>query len=999
MACADEQDEHSSLTHSHELDEKSAHGNCCNHDHDSPHEHEDAHDPADQDHTHGVETKGHVHISAAHKHAHGKDGKHLDKPCNAHLSAAMEKYASYLDSARCICRAILSSAATIQSCQVQPEDASIAAFSLSHNHHLNLKEHGRSLTRHSRHKKSPRVSEVPEAKIKCCGSHDSLGEIEVECVPVRNSPLIDIEKVMGGSRILLNVTGMDCSGCANNLTRAIRAVQGTNNVKVTFVTAIAEFDLDTNVNILDEVIRRAQRATGYKLTQCSPDTQSIDVRMSAVAASKLRNDLPRGVEHIEKLSKATYEISYDPCVIGARDLLSGIDDAQLAPPRSDSYLDEGRRRLIRVFALTTAAFILTAPVVVLEWGRPSGVSENTSLVVAIVLATMVQAIAVPAFYMPAISSLVYNKVVEMDMLVVISITAAYVYSIVAAGLFFTGMEMQTKPFFETSTLLISLVLFGRLLAAWARKRAVKAVSLRSLQASTAMVLNQRTGAVVEIDARLLQYGDTIIILPHSQIVTDADVVEGTSEVDESMLTGESLPVFKSTGSSIVSGTVNGGGKLTARVSRLPGKNTITDIANLVEQAQSFKPRVQDLADKIAGYFIPIVCTAALIVFIIWLLIVLKVRRKAAGEAIGVAIGYCIAVLAISCPCALGLAVPMVLVVAGGVAARGGVIIKTADVIERGFQVTDVVFDKTGTLTEPRLEVVEEEIFPTDRVDKEKMLSLIMTLVKGNKHPVSEAVAKALEERKLSGMEVEGLASVPGCGVEAHWQGVVIRAGNAKWLKISQTPQAVDFATRGLTMLFVTIGDDLAAIFGLKSRLRKGAVAVIQELHRRKIAVHIVSGDARGVVEGVAADINIPFGNVAAERTPQQKQEYIRELMDSGKITLFCGDGTNDAVAVAQANVGVQIESSSDVTRATADVILLRNLDGVVNLLDVSKAAFRRITFNFVWSAVYNVLAILLAAGAFVKFRVPPAYAGLGEIVSVLPVIIAALTQPKVRVSK
>ncbi|KAK5311201.1 hypothetical protein LTR93_011801 [Exophiala xenobiotica] len=996
VACADEQDECTSVADSHELDEKPPHDDCCDHDHD--------HDPADHDlahhehghHNHGgPQTSGHVHISAAHEHAHGKYGEHLDEPCNAHLSAALEKYATCLNSARCICRTILSSAGTIQSCHAQPADGGVAAFSISRSHHLNMKEHGRVLTRHRFNKKSPKALAATQAKVKCCNSDDSLDEIEVERVPARMSASIDIEKAAGLSHILLNVTGMDCSGCANNLTRAIRAVQGTDNVKVTFVAGAAEFDLDTNINVLDEVIRRAQRATGYKLIPFSSDTQSIDVTMSAAAASKLQNCIPRGVEKCAKLSKTTYEISYDPCVIGARDMLAGID-AQLAPPRGDSYLDEGKRRLIRIFAMTTAAFIFTAPVVALEWGRPSGVSEHTSLIVAIVLGTMVQAIAVPAFYIPAISSLIYNKVVEMDMLVVISITAAYVYSIVAASLVFSGIELETKPFFQTSTLLISLVLFGRLLAAWARKQAVKAVSLRSLQALTAMLLDQGTGTVVEIDARLLQYGDTIAILPHSQIVTDADVLEGTSEVDESMLTGESLPLFKTAGSPIVSGTVNGDGRLTARVSRLPGENTITDIANLVEQAQSSRPRVQDLADKIAGYFIPVVCTVAIIVLIVWLLVVLKVRKQPAGEAIGTAIGYCIAVLAISCPCALGLAVPMVLVVAGGVAARGGVIIKTADVIERGFKVTDVVFDKTGTLTEPSLEVVEEKIFPTDRVNKDQMLSLIITLVRSNKHPVSEAVAKALEKRQVSGVEVDGLTSVPGCGVEGQWQGATILAGNAKWLKISQTPEVGDFAARGLTMLCVTIGGDLAAIFGLKSRLREGASAVIQELNRRKIAVHVVSGDARKVVERVAADINIPWENVAAERTPAQKEEYIRKLMDAGKITLFCGDGTNDAVAVARASVGVQIESSSDVTRATADVVLLRNLDGVVNLLDVSKAAFRRVTFNFIWSAVYNVVAILLAAGAFVKFRIPPAYAGLGEIVSVLPVILAALTQPKVK---
>lgn len=940
-------------------------------------------------------THAQVHISSDHEHAHGKDGKHLDKPCNAHLAAAMEKYAIYLDSARCICRTILSSAATIQSCSGRPAGSSLSVFSPSHSHHLNMEEHGRMLMRDRLHKKSPRALSAMQENIKCCDSHDSLNEIEVGHAPVHETASIDAEKTGGRSHVLLNVTGMDCSGCANNLTRAIRAVQGANNVKVTFVTGTAEFDLDTNINDLNQVIRSVQRATGYKLTHFSSDIQSIDVRMTAATASTLRNNLPRGVENCEQLSKTTYEISYDPCSIGAREILAGID-AQLAPPRGDTHLDEGKRRLIRVFALTTAAFILTAPVVVLEWGKPSGVSEHTSLVVAIVLATMVQAIAIPAFYIPAISSLVYNKVVEMDMLVVISITAAYVYSIVGAGVFFANIELETKPFFETSTLLISLVLFGRLLAAWARKRAVEAVSLRSLQMLTAMLVNQRTGAIVEIDARLLQYGDTIAILPYSQVVTDADVLEGTSEVDESMLTGESLPIFKTIGSPVVSGTLNGGGRLTARVSRLPGKNTITDIANLVEQAQSFKPHIQDLADKIAGYFIPVVCAAALVVFIVWLFISLKVRNQPAGEAIGVAIGYCIAVLAISCPCALGLAVPMVLVVAGGVAARGGVIIKTADVVERGFRVTDVVFDKTGTLTEPDLELVEEELFPNNKVDKGKILSLIMALAKGNKHPVSEAVAKALEMRQVCGVGIEGLASVPGCGVRGEWQGAVIRAGNAKWLNISQTPQVLDYTARGLTMLFVTIDDELIAIFGLKSRVRNGATAVIQELRHRNIAVHLVSGDARRVVESVATEMEIPLENVAFERTPAQKQAYIRTLMDAGKITLFCGDGTNDAVAVAQANVGVQIESSSDVTRATADVILLRNLDGVVNLLDVSKAAFRRITFNFVWSAVYNLLAILLAAGAFVRFRIPPAYAGLGEIVSVLPVIIAALTQPKVK---
>ncbi|KAJ9616378.1 hypothetical protein H2200_000096 [Cladophialophora chaetospira] len=910
----------------------------------------------------------------------------------------MDKYAAYLESARCICRSIISSAARIESCCPRPTSSGPSATEISKTHHLDPRDHKSVLSRRRTCRKEFVKQEAARSEVKCCSSPKLIDEVAPERKDAPKVCSLDIEKAAGLSHVLLNVTGMDCSGCANNLTKALRAAAGVANVKVIFISGTAEFDLDGEANNLENVMRSARQATGYKLTPFSSDTQTIDVIMTAAEATNFRNNPPRGVERCEKIAKTTYEISYDPCIIGARDMLAGFD-AQLGPPRDNSSADQGKRRLMRALALTTAAFILTTPVVVLEWGRPRGISEHTALIVAVVLATMVQAIAISEFYIPAVSSLICNKVVEMDMLVVISITAAWAYSVVAAGLFFAGADLETKPFFETSTLLITLVMLGRLLATWARRRAVKAVSLRSLQASTATLVVQKSGGAVEIDARLLQYGDKIAILPHSQVVTDAEVLEGTSEVDESMLTGESLPVLRTAGDFVVSGTINGGGSLTARVSRLPGKNTITDIANLVEQAQGFKPRVQNLADKIAGYFVPVVCTVALVVFLVWLVIVLKVRKQAAGDAFGTAIGYCIAVLAISCPCALGLAVPMVLVVAGGVAARGGVIIKTADVIERGFRVTDVIFDKTGTLTEPGLQLVQESIFPSDQADEGAIRSIILTLIKSNTHPVSIAVAISLNVQGVPSTQVEGLTSIPGRGIEGRWQGMMVRVGNAKWLEVSENAHVVEFAARGLTMLCFSVDGHLAAIFGLKSRLRERAASVVRELQQRQIAVHIVSGDACRVVEGVAAELGVPEEKVAAERTPAQKQEYVRQLMDAGKITLFCGDGTNDAVAVAQANVGVQIESSSDVTRATADVILLRNLDGVVNLLDVSKAAFRRIVFNFIWSGVYNVVAILLASGAFVEVRIPPAYAGLGEMVSVLPVIVVALTQPKLKARK
>ncbi|ETN43266.1 copper-translocating P-type ATPase [Cyphellophora europaea CBS 101466] len=955
---------------------------------------------------------GHDHLEK-HGHKHDEGGHHPDEPCVSHIQAAMDRYAAYLESARCICRsAIESSAKASQSCAtVAPSPHFILPHGQSSAH-----SYGKgSGTLAKRTRTKPKADRCYSSAIGSInGGHDHhVSPDAAEChdhghhhdsdkptkvPPATSGSVGDIEKMAAvREHVLFNVTGMDCSGCANNLTRALAAVPGTDNVKVTFITNTAELDLDSTITAIPTVVRLAERATGYKLVTFDSDNQVLDLTMDSNSAKAFQSNLPAGAESCTRITGNVYEVNYDPCMIRARDVLE-YSGGKLAPPRADKSIDAGHRRLLWVFYLTAAAFILTMPVVVMEWGDFDTIPHTTVLIISVVLGTLVQCIAYPEFYKPAISSLIYNRVLEMDMLVVISITAAYGYSIVASGLIFDGRQLETSPFFETSTLLITLVLMGRLLAAWARKRAVSKVSLRSLQASTAVLVDPATGSTTDIDARLLHFGDTIQVLPHSQVVTDADVVSGISEVDESMLTGESLPIHKAPGSSIISGTVNGSGTLTARVVRLPGKNTITDIANLVEQAQSSKPRIQDLADKVAGYFIPVVCTAAVIVFAIWLAVSLRVRNQAAGQAIGTAISYCIAVLAVSCPCALGLAVPMVLVVAGGIAAQGGIIIKTADVTERGHKVTDVIFDKTGTLTEGNLDVVEETVFDTD--NGTDVLSVVKALVKDNKHPVSVAVAASVQKRTGNTVPLEDLTSIPGCGMYAMLNGTSVRAGNSRWLGLDGHPTAIEYKSRGLTLLCVTSGEDKQplAIFGLKSALRPEAHNVVAELHRRGLSVHILSGDSTPVVAGVATTLGIPLSNVAGERSPAEKQAYVSALMSDNKTTLFCGDGTNDAVAVAQASVGVQIESTSDVTRSTADVVLLGGLDGVVSLLDVSKAAYRRILFNFAWSAVYNVLAVLLAGGAFVRIRIPPAFAGLGEVVSVMPVVVAALTMPKVKKS-
>lgn len=785
------------------------------------------------------------------------------------------------------------------------------------------------------------------------------------------------------------ITGMDCSGCGNIVARAFDNVPGVRNTCVTFIAGTASCEINTRVTSVSEVVRLVERATKYKLARSDSTHPSLDLVMDARTAQNLSRELPKGVVGYSPVSNGQYRITYDLSVIGARKVLEMIPGASLAPPSQDESLTAGQTRLRNVLWTTAAAFCLTIPVVVLSWANPP-VSEHTILYISIVLATFVQMIAVPEFYRPALSALFYNRVVEMDMLVVISISAAYLYSIVAFGLILTGKGAEsTEPLFETSTLLISLILLGRLVAAYARKRAIAAVSLRSLQPTTAILVGD-SGTSRELDARLLELGDIILIGPHTQIVTDGSVCGGSSDVDESMITGEAIPLPKFPGDAVIAGTLNKGGTLTVAISRLPGRNTVTDIANLVEQAQSTKPRVQDLADKVAGYFIPVVVSVSIIVTIIWVVVELKVRDQSAGPAVGNAITYGIAVLAVSCPCALGLAVPMVLVIASGVAARLGIIIKTADVVERGFKCTDVIFDKTGTLTENTLDVVAERTFGHSALPSAKIYGLVRAMVKDNGHPVSRAIELALEKRSVSPLHLSNIESIPGAGVQCEWNGIVVRGGNPNWLEIDHV-EVSTLADQGLALYCVADDAGLLAVFGLRTTLRKEAKGVVQDLQARQINVHVVSGDGTKAVEAVASDLGIPVTQVASKQTPEGKQNYIRRLKEAGKVVLFCGDGTNDAVAVTEAAVGVQIESSSDVTRATADVVLLGNLKGVSQLLDISKAAFHRIMFNFFWAALYNVFAILLAGGAFVRVRIPPAYAGLGELVSVVPVVLTAAT--------
>ncbi|KAG5949894.1 hypothetical protein E4U53_005666 [Claviceps sorghi] len=949
--------------------------------------------------------------SASHEHQHGPDGYHRSSACSSHLAKAFDQYSAYLESARCICRSILERGLTIPCCAEQRKNCSVVDF---HPGSTNLNSTGTYATGpknhhhdgllhhlHHHHETGRRGQTARHEGNMCCeaesGQEDCRSGHQVQYGVPRakntkahggpQSSGWDVEKAGFQEQVVVAVDGMTCSGCGNKLERALKAMPGVSSVRINFVLGHAEFGVDTTVNSTAAVIQAAERATNFRCYRMETDDQFLDVLASGRSAEHLVKIVTPGVTGATVLNKTTVRLTYNPTIIGARRLLETIHDLStgLTPRRDDPSTSSARKRLHLQLVKTAVSAALTIPVVVLAWGNFE-VDKRTGAIVSMVFATAVQLIAVQEFYHPAIVALLHTWTVEMDMLVVISITAAYVYSVVAFGFHMAGRPLEVGEFFETSALLVTLVILGRLIAAFARIRAVQAVSLRSLQATNAVIVED--GIEKDIDARLLQYGDQLKIGPHCGIATDGIVISGSSEVNESMLTGESVPVFKREGDVVIAGTVNGTGTLVARLTRLPGENTVTDIAKLVENAQKSKPRLQDYADEMASWFVPVVTSAATVVVIVWLVVGFKGRHHGAGAPISNAITHAVATLAVACPCALGLAVPMVLVIAGGIAARNGVIIKAAECTERARKVTDIVFDKTGTITEEHLDVMEQICL----IDKQEAYSISKALVAGNKHPVSLAVAKHLSQYTSDAAVLDKVHVIPGAGVEARRGEATLRAGNPKWTETVSHTVVGRLQERGMTILVVTRNGEPVVAYGLRTKLRNEASRVIYRLIQRRIAVHLVSGDQEQAVELAATQVGIR--RTASQCTPSGKRDYVASLMAEGKTVMFVGDGTNDAVAVTEADIGVQLGSvlsASEVTRGAADVVLLNGLEGILFLLDISGVSFRRMAFNFAWSATYNVGAILLASGALGKVRIPPAYAGLGEVVSVVPVIAAAMT--------
>jgi Cd2+-exporting ATPase len=810
----------------------------------------------------------------------------------------------------------------------------------------------------------------------------------------------DVERGTGEHHtLIISIQGMDCSGCFARVDRALHPIPSVKLEGTDLLASRATVTYDTAYTDANHILATVTTQSGFTchvIFDGKAGERQLKVRCSS---SLYEEDVLKieGVTRMRDEGKGIYDIGFDPAHVHARDVLRSLQDwgATLVPESEDA--DTAAAKDLRVLLIRTiVSAVLTVPVLIFAWA-PLPPNPGLYGAFSLALTTPIQWGCALYIHLGALRVLVKQRTLDMDLLVTISTTTAYFYSVVSYALSRSGSHIS-DAFFETSALLVTLILLGRLVSAWSRGQATSALrALQQLVPDTALLVGPHD-SVVSIQAPLVERGDIIRVPPHTRVPVDGTVTHGTSELDEASLTGESGPMAKQIGDAVFAGTLNLNGQLDLRVTSIVGENTVSNISTLMREAQASRVPLQDMADRVASWITPVAVTSAILAFIAWALVGVVTNHRS-GKAFATAITYTIAVLVVSCPCALGLAVPLVFVIATTLAGKSGVLIKDAAVLQRARLIDTIIFDKTGTLTIGELRVVDAWADANIR-DAEAM---VLALAKGDRHPIAIAIAQYLSKSTSSNEKhhelplLTSLKSVPGSGLEAILpDGTVLRGGSPVWLNVANHRRLTELSRAARSIFGVTHGSQLIAVYGLADELRPGIREGVQTLLRQGLDVQIVSGDNTAVVGVAAHRLGLPpTSTILGNRTVADKAAHVSSLQRIGRKVLFVGDGTNDGPALAQADIGVSLSTGTDLATSAAHIVLMAAQPdipkSILALVRLSIASIARVRLNFAWCVIYNVLAITLAAGATVKFRIPPAYAGLGELVSVLPVVIIAFT--------
>ncbi len=803
-------------------------------------------------------------------------------------------------------------------------------------------------------------------------------------------------------RLELPIGGMSCAACVARVEKGLARVAGVSEARVNFATERAMVTFDP-ARVQPGDLVRAVRELGYE-ARVETVTLSVQgmscaacVRRVQTALSKVPGVMEASVNFAAE--RATVQFASGAVTVG--DLSRAVEGAGYRLIQAEGEDALQRERGVREAHLGglrrkfTIGVLLLVPIMALcYWdhlglGRLLPLDRQANFIIQLLLQSPIQFWVGWQFYRGAWAA-ARHRAADMNSLIAVGTTAAYGYSVAAT--FFPGLfspqGLAAEVYYDTAGMITVIILLGRFLESRARGRTSEAIErLMGLQPKTARVI--RDGRELELSADQVQVDDTVLVRPGERIPVDGVVLEGYSSVDESMVTGESIPVEKTAGDGVIGATLNKTGAFKFRATKVGRETVLAQIVRMVQEAQGSKPPIARLADVIAGYFVPAVFGAAALTFIIWSL-------WGPAPSLNYALLNFVAVLIIACPCALGLATPTSIMVGTGRGADTGVLIRGGEALETAHQLDTIVLDKTGTLTRGEPSVTDVAADPG--VGEDEVLRLAASAERGSEHPLGEALVRRARELGLSLEDPSAFEAIPGQGIEAVVGDGRILLGNAGLMERRDIPlgalaqRADTLSGQGKTPMFVAVDGRAVGVIAVADTLKEESRPAVAALRRMGLEVIMLTGDNSRTAEAIARQVGID--RVVAELMPDAKAGEIKGLQSQGKKVGMVGDGINDAPALAQADVGIAIGTGTDVAMESSDITLMKgDLGGVVTAITLSRATIRNIKQNFFWAFAYNVILIPVAAGAlFPAFGIllNPIFAAVAMGLSSITVVSNAL---------
>jgi Cu+-exporting ATPase len=780
-------------------------------------------------------------------------------------------------------------------------------------------------------------------------------------------------------QLTVPVLGMTCANCVAAVERNAKKVDGVSEAVVNFASEKVTLTYDPVLSQPQDVIDRIHRA-GYEVP-----TATLELPITGMTCANCVNNVERALGKVEGVldvnvnyANEKSQVNYIVGVTTRPELVAAVRKAGygVVEAESDEDLEDAeaaaRQAEIRHQEkrfLIGAAFSI--PLLILSMARDFGLlgawaHDPWVNWLFFALATPVQFYVGKDYYVGAYKSL-RNGSANMDVLVAMGSSAAYFYSVaVAIALSLGSTVLGEHVFFETSALIITLIVLGKLLEARAKGRTSEAMKkLMGLRAKTARII--RDGVERDIPIEEVVVGDTVIVRPGEKIPVDGQVIDGKSAVDESMITGESMPVNKNVGDDVIGATINKQGMLTVEATKVGRETALAQIIKLVEQAQGSKAPIQRQVDRVAAYFVPFVIGAALLTFIIWMALT--------GD-FTVSLIRMIAVLVIACPCAMGLATPTSIMVGVGKGAENGILFKNSASLEQAHKINTVILDKTGTITKGELVVTDFILSSEAAFSNAELLRLAASAERGSEHPLGEAIVRQAEEDRLQLSVPAAFEAVAGHGVTADVDGRKILLGNQRFMQREKVNlnglerRAQEIQDEAKTAMWLSVDGQANAVIGVADALKEGSRDAVEQMHALGLMVIMMTGDNTATANAIASEVGVD--RVLSEVLPGDKAAHVAQLQEEGLVVAMVGDGINDAPALAQADVGIAIGTGTDVAMETADITLISgHLEGVPKAIKLSKATMRNIKQNLGWAFGYNVALIPIAAGVLAPFEWAP----------------------------